>query len=191
MTTVGLIRQGLQPEHFSDPCCSAWKRRESNPPPGGAKLPAESRLYLATDWNDGESISRRVPSCPAPFRSIPQAPATYVQHGGFLYRAPRVLVRGCQGVLACSRRTHQDPPGPDLAGGRSHAFPSVHRTSALCLRLRYVSAESKRASGPRPEARQPPAGGDAALDGRGAVRRSGGFQSLARAGGAVLSCPRP
>ena len=86
---------------------------------------------------------------------------------------------------------HQDPPGPDLIGGRSHAFPSVHRTSALCLSLRYVSAEPKRASGPGPEARQPPASGDAALDGRGAVRRPRSFRALARAGGAVLSCPRP
>ena len=49
--------------------------------PGGAKLPAESRPYLATARNAWESSSRRVPSCPAPFRPIPHAPATYVQHG--------------------------------------------------------------------------------------------------------------
>jgi hypothetical protein len=71
------------------------------------------------------------------------------------------------------------------------AFPSVHRTSALCLSLRYVSAEPRRASGAGPEALQPPASGEAALDGWGALRRPGGFRALARAGGAVLSCPRP
>jgi len=52
------------------------------PAPGGAKLPAESRPYLVTARNAWESSSRRVPSCPALFRPIPHAPATYVQHGG-------------------------------------------------------------------------------------------------------------
>ncbi len=52
------------------------------PAPGGAKLPAESRPYLATARNAWESISRRVPFCPAPFQPVPHAPATYVQHGG-------------------------------------------------------------------------------------------------------------
>ncbi len=52
------------------------------PAPGGAKLPAESRPYLASARNAWESISRRVPSCPTPFQPIPHAPATYVQHGG-------------------------------------------------------------------------------------------------------------
>ena len=52
------------------------------PAPGGAKLPAESRPYLVTARNAWESISRRVPSCPALFRPIPHASATYVQHDG-------------------------------------------------------------------------------------------------------------
>jgi hypothetical protein len=30
-----------------------------------------------------QSLSRRVPCCPVPFQAIPQAPATYVQHGRF------------------------------------------------------------------------------------------------------------
>ncbi len=52
------------------------------PTPGDAKLPAESRPYLATAWNAWESPSHHVPSCPALFQVIPQSPATYVQHGG-------------------------------------------------------------------------------------------------------------
>ena len=52
------------------------------PTPGGAKPLAESRPYLVTARNASESISLRVPSCPALFQAVPQAPATYVQHGG-------------------------------------------------------------------------------------------------------------
>ncbi len=48
-----------------------------DPAPGGAKLPAESRLYLVTARNAWESMSRRVPSCAVPFRPIPHAPATW------------------------------------------------------------------------------------------------------------------
>jgi hypothetical protein len=106
-------------------------------------------------------------------------------------RSLLVLVRCCRRALAYCERPNQDPPSPECTGGRHRAFPSVHRTSALCLSLRYVSAQPKRASGPRPESHQPPASGDATLDGRGAVCRTGGFRAMARAGGAVLSGPRP
>ena len=94
-------------------------------------------------------------------------------------------------LLACWHTPEQDPLGPDWIGGPGHASPSLHHTSALCLSLRYVSAKPKGASGSGPETRQPPASGDAALDGRGTVRRPRGFRALARAGGAMLSCPRP
>jgi hypothetical protein len=52
----------------------------SEPAPGGAKLPAESRPYLVTARNAWDSSARRVPWCPVLFRPIPQVPATYVQH---------------------------------------------------------------------------------------------------------------
>jgi len=52
------------------------------PAPGGAKPSAESRPYLATTRNDSESLSRRVPCRPVLSQHVPQAPATYVQHGG-------------------------------------------------------------------------------------------------------------
>ena len=64
--------------------------------------------------------------------------------------------------------------------GHGDGSPGVHRTSALCLGLRYVSAGPERTCGPGPEARQPPASGDAALDGRGTVRRPRSFRALAR-----------
>ncbi len=51
------------------------------PTPGGAQLPAESRPYLVTARNAWESSSRCVPFYPVLFQAIPQAPATYVQHG--------------------------------------------------------------------------------------------------------------
>jgi hypothetical protein len=89
--------------------------------------------------------------------------------------APLACVRGCRGALSYSGHPRQDSLGSDLIGGRSRASPSVHRTSALCLSLRYVSSEPKGASDPGPEARQSPAGGGAALDGRGAVRRPRNF----------------
>ncbi|KFE67278.1 hypothetical protein DB31_8718 [Hyalangium minutum] len=46
------------------------------PAPDGAKLPAESRPYLATARNDLESRSRRIPCSPAPFQPIPRSHAT-------------------------------------------------------------------------------------------------------------------
>jgi len=52
------------------------------PAPGGAKPLAESRPCLATTRNDLESLSRRVPFRPVLSHPVPQAPATYVQHGG-------------------------------------------------------------------------------------------------------------
>jgi hypothetical protein len=83
--------------------------------------------------------------------------------------------------VTCPRRASfslkspvSNPLIPSPIGGRGYAFPSVHRTFALCLRLRYVSAQLKKAGGPRPEA-QPPASGDAALDGWGALRRPRSF----------------
>ncbi len=58
------------------------------PAPGGAKPLAESRPYLVTARNDLESLSRRVPCRPVLSQHIPQAPATYVQHGGALRLRP-------------------------------------------------------------------------------------------------------
>ncbi len=94
------------------------------PAPGGAKLPAESRPYLVTARNAWESISRRVPSCPALFRAIPQAPATYVQHGGACLRThcapalpsekvtfPRVTVRGPAASQSVSVQGQPSCPG--------------------------------------------------------------------------------
>ena len=60
-------------------------RREAagiEPTPGGAKPSAESRPYLVPARNDSESLSRRVPCRPVLSQYVPQAPATYVQHGG-------------------------------------------------------------------------------------------------------------
>jgi redox-sensitive bicupin YhaK (pirin superfamily) len=52
------------------------------PAPGGAKSSAESPRYLVAVRNDSESLSRRVPCRPVLSQHIPQASATYVQHGG-------------------------------------------------------------------------------------------------------------
>jgi hypothetical protein len=52
------------------------------PTPGGANPLAESRPYLVTARNDSESLSRSVPCRPVLSQYVPQAPATYVQHGG-------------------------------------------------------------------------------------------------------------
>jgi hypothetical protein len=77
------------------------------PAPGGAKLPAESRPYLATARNAWESVSRRVPSCPASFQVIPQAPATYVQHGTPSQK--RVGLPGRNGDVSGRRSPRHEP----------------------------------------------------------------------------------
>ncbi len=52
------------------------------PAPGGVKASAESRPYLIAARNDLDSLSRRIPCRPVLSHSVPQAPATCVQHDG-------------------------------------------------------------------------------------------------------------
>ena len=102
--TLGAHDENEDKEKPSNPVSllssSGWRRRESNPQPGGAKLSAESRPYLVTTRNDLESLSRRVPCRVVLSHPIPQAPATYVQHGGgrtltpYTHGAPRRSLPG-------------------------------------------------------------------------------------------------
>ena len=82
-----LIRVQLQllEWHHRALCCLETAGIE--PTPGGAKPSTESRPYLATARNDSESLSRRVPCRPVLSHPVPQAPATYVQHGAGRNRA--------------------------------------------------------------------------------------------------------
>jgi hypothetical protein len=77
------------------------------PAPGGAKPLAESRPYLVTARNDWESLSRRVPCRPVLSQHIPQARATYVQHGRGRSRAGvarrTVLHKGIPPIQAISK----------------------------------------------------------------------------------------
>jgi hypothetical protein len=56
---------------------------------------------------------------------------------------------GRQRAPAYSGQSRQDPSGPDWVGGCSHAFPRVHRASALCLRLRERAPPAVDATAPR------------------------------------------
>jgi hypothetical protein len=111
-------------------------------------------------------------SCPLRWRS--PWPELRLRHPA-PFRAPGALVRSYWGALSCSDPPHQDPQGPSSKGGPGHASPSVLRTSALSLSLYDDPPKPKRASGTRPEACKPPARGEAALDGWGAVRRPRSF----------------
>ncbi len=92
------------------------------PAPGGAKLPAESRPYLATARNAWESISRRVPSCPVPFQPIPHAPATYVQHRGSR-RSPYGPFALSPGKVPFSRVTMRGPVDSHSLSVQGHPRP--------------------------------------------------------------------
>ncbi|REG37925.1 hypothetical protein ATI61_101915 [Archangium gephyra] len=167
---------------------SALPRGATSPPPPRPEPPAGDttpgcwgRASRRRETSIGDGGNRtRAGRCETPSRIAPLPRNRLECLGADIWplAAPLACVRGCWGAPSYSERPRQDPPSPSSNGGPGHASPSVHRTSALSLSLYDDTAKPKRASGPGPQARQPPASGDAALDRRGAVRRSGGFRAL-------------
>jgi len=113
------------------------------PAPGSAKPSAESRPYLAIAWNDSESLSHRIPCRPVLSHLIPQAPATYVQHGGARSRGAVVLVRAhvlISGRRDAALRARSGVPGQRQARvrrstGAGRATPSSSRPGLWNSRL--------------------------------------------------------
>ena len=120
------------------------------PAPGGAKLPAESRPYPVTARNAWESVSRRVPSCPALFRPIPHAPATYVQHGR---RPNRVAGAPQASGLAPCRQCREEasevpPPHLQVWASTQNSSPAPSRPKedfalALFLKTNHALSEDR------------------------------------------------
>ncbi len=168
-------------------CCAEVRRQFS----GYAVHPASQLLVPTAPTNRAEVSKTSSAGDTATFPVVSVGQPAWIRPLHSFQGTCAIHSRSCQGVPAYSEPFHQDVLGPESNGGCVHAFPSVFRASALYVGLRYVIAEFPRGNGPRAEAFQPPASGDAAMGGRRTLCCTGGIRSLARAGGEVLSCPRP